>query len=821
MRKALLGALALSLTVGLAAGTGGLAVASPDEGRVPTARPEAASTVHDLPDPLEDKRRATRQEAISQVIDGRAEVINRNGSKVVKLDGGVAPKAAAKGRRVQAAAPAEDRYVELAREKTDKIFVVLAEFGTERHPDFPDTDTDPATAGPSTFDGPLHNAIPAPDRAVDNRTVWQPDYSAAHYRDLYFGQGSGVESLKTYYEKQSSGRYTVDGQVTDWVKVKYNEARYGRSNYPAAQTTNPAGCNPPTSNVCRNTWNLLLDALNQWVADRKAAGATDASIKADLQSYDTWDRYDYDLDGNFNEPDGYIDHFQIVHAGGDQADGDRIQGEDGIWSHRWRAFQNREQGNGPANFPIGGVQIGQTGLWVADYTIQPENGGLSVFAHEYGHDLGLPDEYDTAASGDNPVSWWTLMAQSRVSAASDQGIGTRAADLGAWDKLQLGWLDYEVVPYNERRTLELGPHEYNSDQAQGLVVPLPKKPVESDLPDPPEGSKSWWSGTGNSYTASMARSLTLPAGTTSLTFQTSYNIETGYDYAFVEVDPGTGWVALPGSVTDPKQGNGITGVSSGWVPASFDLSAFAGRTVQLRVRYETDTAVQGQTRNAPAGIFVDDLKIVNGGQTVFADGAESSPGGWTLRGFSAVGTTLTTLYDNYYLASNRQYVSYDRYLRTGPYNFGFPTRPDYVEHFPYQDGLLISYWDTSQADNNTSQHPGEGRILPIDAHPDLLYRLDGQPWRGRIQTYDAPFSLQKADSFTLHAQETGQASYIRGQAAQPVFNDTRSYWRAGLPRIGVKTPGVGVVLRVIEQDGTSLTVRVAPTTPRSPAAAPR
>ena len=29
-------------------------------------------------------------------------------------------------------------------------------------------------------------------------------------------------------------------------------------------------------------------------------------------------------------------------------------------------------------------------------------------------------------------------------------------------------------------------------------------------------------------------------------------------------------------------------------------------------------------------------------------------------------------------------------------------RPDWVEHFPYQNGLLVSYWDTSQADNNES-----------------------------------------------------------------------------------------------------------------------
>ena len=43
--------------------------------------------------------------------------------------------------------------------------------------------------------------------------------------------------------------------------------------------------------------------------------------------------------------------------------------------------------------------IGNTGIWVGDYTMQPENGGLGVFAHEFGHDLGLPDLYDTSATG--------------------------------------------------------------------------------------------------------------------------------------------------------------------------------------------------------------------------------------------------------------------------------------------------------------------------------------------------------------------------------------------------------------------------------------
>ena len=129
-----------------------------------------------------------------------------------------------------------------------------------------------------------------------------------------------------------------------------------------------------------------------------------------LAEFDQWDRYDYDFDGDFNEPDGYIDHFQIVHAGGDQADGDPYQGEDAIWSHRWYAYQSDDGVTGPPRTRSAAREIGDTGIWIGDYTIQPENGGLSVFAHEYGHDLGLPDDYDTAGGDGNPAEWWTLMA---------------------------------------------------------------------------------------------------------------------------------------------------------------------------------------------------------------------------------------------------------------------------------------------------------------------------------------------------------------------------------------------------------------------------
>ena len=215
------------------------------------------------------------------------------------------------------------------------------------------------------------------------------------------------------------------------------------------------------------------------MADQKADGQDRRPDRSDRSpAYDQLDRYDFDGDGNFDEPDGYIDRFQIVHAGGDQADGDPIQGEDAIWSHRWYAYYTDQGVTGPATNQLGGTQIGNTGIWVGDYTIRPENGGLSVIAHEYGHDLGLPDHYDTAASGDNPVSWWNLMAQSRVSDPGDQGIGTRAAATSACGTScsSAGSTTRPWWPARSRRSTSARTST-TPNKAQGVAVVLPDKEV--------------------------------------------------------------------------------------------------------------------------------------------------------------------------------------------------------------------------------------------------------------------------------------------------------------------------------------------------------
>ena len=113
---------------------------------------------------------------------------------------------------------------------------------------------------------------------------------------------------------------------------------------------------------------------------------------------------------------------------------------------------------------------------------------------------------------------------------------------------------------------------------------------------------------------------------------------------------------------------------------------------------------------------------------------------------------------------------------------------------------------TSYSDNNTATHPGNGRNLIIDAHPVPFTKPDGTLYRSRIMGYDAPFGLKRADSMVLHTD--GQADFIKGLPAQPVFDDTEQYYYAENPT-SVKLPAVGVQIRVLSQNGTTMKISVS------------
>ncbi|MCM1970805.1 MULTISPECIES: immune inhibitor A domain-containing protein [unclassified Streptomyces] len=767
---------AAATAVALAAATATLSAAGVAQADSP-ARPEAVdrhdphpgkgTDSHDLKGPLSDTQAAQREEALNQVLSGKASVKDRKGSKVVQLK-------SKKG---------DSKYVELGREKTDKIFTILVEFGDQIDSRYGGTP------------GPLHNQIAKPNRKKDNSTAWREDYDQQYFDDLYFGHGKNVDSVKTYYEKQSSGRYSVEGEVSDWVKVPYNEARYGNN---ACGDSN-----------CPSVWNVVSDGLNAWVAQQKAAGRTDAQIKADVARYDEWDRYDFDGDGDFNEPDGYIDHFQIVHAGEDESAGGGVQGEDAIWAHRWYAFGTDAGATGPEQNKLGGAKIGDTGIWVGDYTIQPENGGLGVFAHEYGHDLGLPDLYDTNG-GENSTGFWTLMSSGSWLGQGKKEIGDLPGDMTAWDKLQLGWLNYDTAKAGVNSWHKLGVAEYNTKHKQALVVNLPKKAVTTEIVTPAEGQTQWWSGSGDNLKNTLTRSVDLTGKSKAeLTFDGWYDIEANYDYLYTEVstDGGANWTAIDGTVDGqpvPRDGSdkpALHGTLDGYKKFAFNLDAYAGQKIDLRFRYQTDGGV------AQKGFAADAISVTADGAAVFTDNAETADAAWKATGFSRIGASFTKDYAQYYIAENRQYVSYDKTLKVGPYNFGFADRPDWVEHYAYQNGLLIWKWDTSQADNNTSQHPGTGLILPIDSHPTALKWTDGTLMRNRIQAYDSPFSTFRSDGMTLH--KAGVAKWIPGSKGVSVFNDRKNdYYDESNPTGGVKITDTNTKIKITKEAKNGSTIEL-------------
>ena len=150
-------------------------------------------------------------------------------------------------------------------------------------------------------------ASPQPDRTVDNTH----DLGAGLQPRLLqqaavLDTRQATTRWRNFYLEQSSDRYTVDGDATDWVPVPGQRRR-------TTTTTPDSEPQSGTSSRTRSTAGTTLRS-------RPARPRRDQRVPEPVRQ--VYDRYDYDGDGNFNEPDGYIDTFQSVHAGeGEEAGG--------------------------------------------------------------------------------------------------------------------------------------------------------------------------------------------------------------------------------------------------------------------------------------------------------------------------------------------------------------------------------------------------------------------------------------------------------------------------------------------------------------------
>jgi hypothetical protein len=113
-----------------------------------------------------------------------------------------------------------------------------------------------------------------------------------------------------------------------------------------------------------------------------------------------------------------------------------------------------------------------------------------------------------------------------------------------------------------------------------------------------EGSGSYYSGQEDqsSHTLRMSTFYRVTAETDTLSAYLWYDIETDYDYAYLQMseDGGLTWDTVAGNVTTTLNpngnnlGNGITGTSPGWVLGIFPFTDYMGSDLEVRFNYVTD-----------------------------------------------------------------------------------------------------------------------------------------------------------------------------------------------------------------------------------------
>ena len=158
------------------------------------------------------------------------------------------------------------------------------------------------------------------------------------------------------------------------------------------------------------------------------------------------------------------------------------------------------------------------------------------------------------------------------------------------------------------------------------------------------GRYQWWSNYGDESDMTLTRAFDLSeVERATLDTWLWYDIEEGWDYAYVEVsiDGGQSWYILSGKHTTSHNPNGnafgvgYTGRSGGgqepaWVRERIDLSSYTGQEILLRFEYITDDAV-----NHP-GLCVDDITIPEVG---YLDNVEEGTG-WEAAGFVRIDNRL-------------------------------------------------------------------------------------------------------------------------------------------------------------------------------------
>ncbi len=260
-------------------------------------------------------------------------------------------------------------------------------------------DPEPGTLGgvPGVQSGPPLRNRPLGTRAAGTDPVivlpiefTDITHSASHnaaYFDSMMNAASG-QSVNAFYEENSYGNFGMQSTIGSWVRSARTMASYGQDGSGVDDANGPI-------------YRLVTEAVQ----------LADPSINF----------AQFDRDNN-----SVVDHIVVVHAGGAQ---ESSSNTNLIWSHRWAVIDANPSLPGDQALRADGVQI-------YGYVMISEDSPIGVVAHEFGHDLGLPDLYDTDSSSLG-VGEWDIMGSGSW---NGNPRGTSPSHFGAWSKAKLGWL---------------------------------------------------------------------------------------------------------------------------------------------------------------------------------------------------------------------------------------------------------------------------------------------------------------------------------------------------------------------------------------------
>ena len=200
-----------------------------------------------------------------------------------------------------------------------------------------------------------------------------------------------------------------------------------------------------------------------------------------------------------------------------------------------------------------------------------------------------------------------------------------------------------------------------------------------------------------------------------LTYKTKYNMIQNYGFVKVSVDRGITWDTL-----DKYSGN-----SGGWVEKSINLTEYNGQHVLIAFYYSVNA-------NNDEDWWIDDIKVTSNSDTIFKDGAETSPPALTVDitypyynysgdNFSSRIATIGLLEDYahqiYYGVFNYPVNAY-----AGEYHVNFSTTID-SKNLQASDSFSTTLWgcqarschDSWSPQNDPSQHNPTVRV-----HPDNI-----------------------------------------------------------------------------------------------------